>query len=133
MGKFFKTSEFNFKSLVKDYLLPSAVAGPIIGGSIVATTSKDKTQFKKNIRKGMIQGVAADLATGTAMGAWNQRKELVKFLKRAELEKLAFVREEPDGWHVFSENGKNLGGPYTTEKEAKHRLAQIHYFKSIGK
>lgn len=47
------------------------------------------------------------------------------------LEKLSYIRHKSDGWHVYSEEGKNLGGPYTTEGEAKKRLAQIHYFKYI--
>lgn len=38
------------------------------------------------------------------------------------------IRKEPDGYHVYSEKGKHLGGPYT-EQEAKKRLAQIEYFK----
>lgn len=34
-----------------------------------------------------------------------------------------------DGWHVLSEKGKNLGGPYQTQAEAKKRLAQVEFFK----
>ncbi len=34
-----------------------------------------------------------------------------------------------DGWHVLSEKGKNLGGPYKSEAEAKKRLAQVEFFK----
>jgi hypothetical protein len=34
-----------------------------------------------------------------------------------------------DGWHVRSEKGKNLGGPYKTQAEAKKRLAQVEFFK----
>jgi len=34
-----------------------------------------------------------------------------------------------DGWHVLSEKGKNLGGPYKTQAEAKKRLAQVEFFK----
>lgn len=37
-------------------------------------------------------------------------------------------------YYVKSEDGsKNLGGPYTSEEEAKARLAQVHYFKNQGK
>lgn len=32
-------------------------------------------------------------------------------------------------WWVESEKGKNLGGPYDTEEEAKKRLKQVEYFK----
>lgn len=34
-----------------------------------------------------------------------------------------------DGWHVTSEQGKHLGGPYKTRAEAEKRLRQVEYFK----
>lgn len=34
-----------------------------------------------------------------------------------------------DGWHVHSEGGKNLGGPYRSRAEAVKRLQQVEYFK----
>ena len=33
------------------------------------------------------------------------------------------------GYHVKSEHGKNLGGPYKTRAEAAKRLQQVEYFK----
>lgn len=33
-----------------------------------------------------------------------------------------------DGWHVLSERGKHLGGPYSREGAAR-RLRQVEYFK----
>jgi hypothetical protein len=33
------------------------------------------------------------------------------------------------GYHVLSEKGKNLGGPYKTKAEAQKRLRQVEYFK----
>ena len=33
------------------------------------------------------------------------------------------------GYFVVSEEGKNLGGPYKSKKEALHRLQQVEYFK----
>lgn len=33
-----------------------------------------------------------------------------------------------DGWHVLSERGKHLGGPYSREG-AVRRLRQVEYFK----
>ncbi|HKC14569.1 MAG TPA: hypothetical protein VKC89_01215 [Patescibacteria group bacterium] len=33
------------------------------------------------------------------------------------------------GYHVVSEKGKNLGGPYKTKEEAEKRLKQVEYFK----
>ncbi len=44
--------------------------------------------------------------------------------------KLAYVKKETDGLHyVYSEKGKRLSKGYTSEEEAKKRLAQIEYFK----
>lgn len=43
------------------------------------------------------------------------------------------ITKEHDGYHVRSEDGKNLGGPYKTEKEAKERLRQVEYFKKHQK
>lgn len=37
------------------------------------------------------------------------------------------------GYHVVSEKGKNLGGPYKTKEEAEKRLEQVEYFKHKGK
>ena len=42
-----------------------------------------------------------------------------------------YVKEKDGGWFVFSEDGKKLGGPYKTEDEAKKRLKQIEFFKSV--
>jgi hypothetical protein len=33
------------------------------------------------------------------------------------------------GYKVVSSNGRNLGGPYKTRKEAKKRLRQVEFFK----
>lgn len=35
------------------------------------------------------------------------------------------------GYHVLSEKGKNLGGPYKTKAEALKRLHQVEYFKHL--
>ena len=37
------------------------------------------------------------------------------------------------GYHVVSEKGKNLGGPYKTRVEAEKRLRQVEFFKHKGK
>jgi len=42
------------------------------------------------------------------------------------------VKKEKDGWHVRSEKGKNLGGPYKTKAKAVERLRQVEYFKKHG-
>src|SRR5208282_1723082 len=39
------------------------------------------------------------------------------------------IVKRKDGWHVLSEKGKNLGGPYKSRGRAKKRLNQVEYFK----
>jgi uncharacterized C2H2 Zn-finger protein len=48
----------------------------------------------------------------------------------SSLNKVARVVHQKDGWHVLSEKGKNLGGPYKTKGEAVKRLRAVEYFKS---
>jgi hypothetical protein len=48
---------------------------------------------------------------------------------QASLDKQARVVERSDGWHVLSEEGKNLGGPYTSKEKAVKRLRQVEFFK----
>ena len=52
--------------------------------------------------------------------------------KQASLNKKATVTHREDGWHVLSEKGKNLGGPYKSKAEAVKRLRQVEYFKHQG-
>lgn len=52
--------------------------------------------------------------------------------KTASLNKVARVVHREDGWHVLSEKGKNLGGPYKSKGEAVKRLRQVEYFKHHG-
>ena len=39
------------------------------------------------------------------------------------------ITQDKSGFHVLSEKGKNLGGPYKTREEAAKRLRQVEYFK----
>jgi hypothetical protein len=39
------------------------------------------------------------------------------------------IIKRKDGYHVVSEKGKNLGGPYKTRDEAVKRLRQVEFFK----
>ncbi len=39
------------------------------------------------------------------------------------------IKKVKEGYKVFSEKGKSLGGPYKTKAEAKKRLRQVEYFK----
>lgn len=45
------------------------------------------------------------------------------------LNKIAYIKKKPDGYYVFSEKGKPLGGPYRSYKQALKRLRQVEYFK----
>jgi hypothetical protein len=47
--------------------------------------------------------------------------------------KVAVITGGPGSYHVKSEEGKNLGGPYKTREQAEHRLEQVEYFKHKGK
>ena len=55
-------------------------------------------------------------------------KEQILEGKKLELEE-AVIRKQKDGWHVYSKNGKHLGGPYKTRKEALKRLRQVEFWK----
>jgi hypothetical protein len=78
-----KKAGLDLKHMTKEYLLPSLVAGPLIGAGVTAATSKNKQDFKKNISKGIGVGIGADIATGAAMGLWNQRKNIGAMLRKS--------------------------------------------------
>lgn len=48
------------------------------------------------------------------------------------MERIARIVKRKDGYHVLSEEGKNLGGPYKSRGEAEKRLQQVEYFKHKG-
>lgn len=39
------------------------------------------------------------------------------------------IKKVTGGYQVFSEKGKNLGGPYKTKAAAEKRLRQVEFFK----
>lgn len=39
------------------------------------------------------------------------------------------IRKTKGGWRVYSEKGKNLGGPYPVKAQAEKRLQQVEFFK----
>ncbi len=61
-----------------------------------------------------------DLVQASADGRMMMISDLVKDAK---------VVKRNDGYHVVSENGKNLGGPYPSKEKAESRLKQVEYFK----
>ena len=53
-----------------------------------------------------------------------------KILTNASLTLISRLVQREDGWHVLSESGKHLGGPYS-KKKAEERLRQIEMFKHM--
>jgi len=43
------------------------------------------------------------------------------------------IVKRKDGYHVVSEKGKNLGGPYKSRAAAVKRLQTVEYYKHKGK
>lgn len=43
------------------------------------------------------------------------------------------IVKKKEGWHVVSEEGRNLGGPYGSYEKAKERLAEVEMFKAMAK
>lgn len=43
--------------------------------------------------------------------------------------RVARIVNRKDGYHVLSEKGQNLGGPYKSKNKAEKRLRQVEYFK----
>lgn len=39
------------------------------------------------------------------------------------------IKKVKGGYKVFSEKGKNMGGPYKSKSEARKRLRQVEFFK----
>lgn len=52
--------------------------------------------------------------------------------QKAATTKVAVITGGPGSYHVRSEEGKNLGGPYKTREQAEKRLSQVEYFKHKG-
>ena len=55
--------------------------------------------------------------------------ELSKMEKGAGFDKVSTIVKRKDGYHVMSESGKNMGGPYKTREQAVKRLKQVEFFK----
>lgn len=62
----------------------------------------------------------------------DQNRAIKRSNVTAAMKKFARVVHRDDGWHVLSEKGKNLGGPYKSKGEAVKRLRQVEYFKHHG-
>lgn len=43
------------------------------------------------------------------------------------------IIKKDDGFHVVSEKGRNLGGPYSSREQAEKRLAEVEMFKAMAK
>uniref|UniRef100_A0A6M3LE22 SPOR domain-containing protein n=1 Tax=viral metagenome TaxID=1070528 RepID=A0A6M3LE22_9ZZZZ len=42
------------------------------------------------------------------------------------------IKQVKGKWHVYSESGKHIGGPYDSRASAEKRLRQIEWFKKKG-
>jgi len=77
--------------------------------------------------------------TGEDKRAWSITvQQITKAMNLLALEQVAQLKKakiikEKDGYYVKSEEGKNLGGPYSAKEEAEKRLRQVEYFKHQSK
>lgn len=86
---------------------------------------------KKGIEKKNYKGKESDEEVEAFIEPYVGLEEDLKFV--LSLLEMAKIVKRKDGWHVISEkNGKNLGGPYKTYKEAVKRLKQVEWFKHQG-
>jgi hypothetical protein len=99
-------------------------------------TAKEHKLVVKSLDDAMAECSAGDWHF-SATGARTRAEIEEQFKKHmpkheASLQKSATVTHRTDGWHVLSEEGKNLGGPYKSKEEAVKRLRQVEYFKHNG-
>lgn len=55
-----------------------------------------------------------------------------RLVTEAELGIIARISQKEDGWHVYAETGKHLGGPYESKEAAQKRLQQVEMFKHMS-
>lgn len=91
-------------------------------------------RYNKNNKKIEI-GVTKDWWTPSDGG--DSYEDYVKKFKNFELGARKLIKskivKKDDGYYVLSEEGKNLGGPYSTKEEAEERLKQVEMFKHMEK
>ena len=58
--------------------------------------------------------------------------KLEKVHKESAWQIISRIVKHEDGYHVLSEKGKNLGGPYESRDAAEKRLREVEYFKHQG-
>jgi hypothetical protein len=86
----------NLADTLSNYIVPSVVAGTAMGVGITAATSKNKKEFKEDVKKGIGAGIVGDVATGFALAAWNNRKKISKI---AEI----YMSTTPRMQHIYEE------------------------------
>jgi len=115
-------------------------SGGLIGAGVGSTAAYLLTRKTKMKPLAGLLGVAPGFVAGGALASgaakvYEQTKRAPKgshnFHKKTEHEKIAIIRNENNGFHIYSHSGKHLGGPYS-EDRAKKRLQQIEYFKKHG-
>jgi hypothetical protein len=91
----------------------------------VAWSSYDKSHGKKPTHKAALD--TDECVNCGAHGKCDERGRCAKCARGNTKE--AVISGSPGSYHVKSEEGKNLGGPYKTREQATHRLKQVEYFK----
>lgn len=68
--------ELGGKGFFNKYIVPSMVAGPLIGSAVhLATKGRGTPFFTKDLAKSVGMAIPADIATGAAIGAWAEHKK----------------------------------------------------------
>lgn len=74
MRYFEKLAKKEKEGFLNKYILPSIVAGTLLGTTIHGfTKGKGKPMFSKDLAKNIAIAIPADIATGAAIGAWAER------------------------------------------------------------
>lgn len=120
-----------FQRLLKEYIAdqPSAVKDDTNKNLYRALESKIE-----NLTKDSDPDAKLDLFQAIkSLPESEQKNKLLNLLKTKavnnRMTKIARIIKREDGYHVLSEKGKNLGGPYTSREKAEERLRQVEYFK----
>lgn len=68
-----------------------------------------------------------------ATKVWDAESGAVIVVEAAVLPRTAVITKREDGYHVMSEKGKHLGGPYASREKAEERMQQVEMFKNMKK
>lgn len=133
----------NDSGFFKKYILPSMVAGPLIGTAVHAVTRQKGTPFfGKEWAKGTAIAVPADIATGAVIGAWAERdnRKTEKVARRlAILNEGKVVPIEPtneerhEAWEKYKAKKSKKGIKLGSEEYHKWKLLFDRQWTNINK